>query len=136
MKEKPSNNNPRKISTLFAFAQIAAMAGTAVDFAFFFFLNNVVGTWYILANVIGSIMGAITNFMLGRYWVFDSTKRKIKNQAFRYFIVSAGSLLLNTVGIYVVTEYFGVNSNWSKIIVSILVGVTYNFILQKNFVYK
>jgi len=120
MKEKKTNNkSSRKLSTLFAFAQIAAIAGTAIDFIFFFFLNNVVGIWYVFANIIGSLMGAITNFALGRYWVFTATESKIKDQAIRYFIVSAGSLFLNTLGIYLFTEFLGIDSNWSKIIVSI-----------------
>ena len=36
MKEnQPNQKPPRKLTTLFAFAQIAAMAGTAVDFLFY-----------------------------------------------------------------------------------------------------
>ena len=131
-----SNNPPRKLSTLFAFAQIAALAGTTVDFLFYIFFTEIVGLWYVVSNIIGATMGAITNFLMGRYWVFTSTEQKIEKQAGKYILVSLGSLILNTIGVYLFTDFFGVYYVWSKVIVSVFIGVTYNFFLQKNFVYK
>ena len=137
MKEKQTNNHqPRKLSTLFAFAQIAAITGSLVDFLATVFFTEVVGLWYVVSNIIGAALGAITNFIMGRFWVFNSTKRKIQHQAFRYFLVSLGSLILNTLGVYLMTEFLGLHYVGSKIVGSILIGVTYNFFLQKNFVYK
>jgi len=137
MKEnQPNQKPPRKLTTLFAFAQIAAMTGTAVDFLFYIFFTEIVGLWYVISNIIGATMGAITNFLMGRYWVFTSTESKIQNQAGRYILVSLGSLILNTIGVYLLTDIFGIYYVWSKVIVSIVIGITYNFILQKNFVYK
>lgn len=137
MKEnQPNQKSPRKLTTLFAFAQIAAMAGTAVDFIFYIFFTEIVGLWYVISNIIGATMGAITNFLMGRYWVFTSTKRKIESQAIRYTLVSLGSLILNTIGVYLFTDILGLHYVWSKVIVSIFIGVTYNFLMQKNYVYK
>lgn len=81
-------------------------------------------------------MGAITNFLLGRYWAFDSSVDDIKYQAGRYAIVSIGSLLLNTIGIYILTEFTPLESLPAKILVGILVAVTYNYLMQKYFVFK
>ena len=100
------------------------------------FLTEVVGLWYVYSNAIGAFTGTVVNFLIGRYWVFESTKRKIHHQAMRYLLVSAGSLILNTLGVYLITEFVGINYVYSKLIVSIVIAVCYNFVLQKLFVYK
>lgn len=107
-----------------------------MDFLVFIVLTNVCSIWYVVATATGAFVGAVVNFLIGRYWVFDSTERKIQDQAFRYAIVALGSLLLNTLGVYLVTEYLGFLPLHSKIIVAILVAVGYNFVLQKLFVYR
>ena len=126
----------KSLTKLFAAAQVAALAGTLVDFAATFFFTEVLGILYWVSNAMGAALGAITNFLLGRYWVFEAKEGKIEQQAFRYVLVSAGSLLLNTAGVYFITEFFGLHYMWSKVIVAVIVAVTYNFILQKNYVYK
>ena len=128
---------PRKsLRKLFVGAQLAALAGTVVDFAIFILLHNVLQVWYMTALVISAIAGAVTNFLLGRYWVFESTEHKIHHQAFRYVLVSAGSLGLNALGVYAFTEFIHFPPLVSKVIVAIIVAISYNFLLQKNFVYR
>lgn len=124
------------LSRLFVGAQLAALIATGVDFIALLFFKEVIGLWYVTATALGAFMGACTNFLLGRYWVFTATESKVHHQAFRYILVSAGSLLLNTGGVYIVTEYGGINYFYSRVIVAILVAISYNFILQKNFVFK
>ena len=95
-----------------------------------------IGVWYIYAQIIAAIFGAITNFLLGRYWAFQSQEDKITHQAFRYALVSTGSLILNTVGLYLLTEFTILEPIPAKVIIGILVAVTYNYLLQKYFVFR
>ena len=133
----PENRVSKKsLPKLFLSAQVAALIGTAVDFLATIFFTEVFGILYWVSNAMGAALGALTNFLLGRYWVFDGKHRKIYHQAFRYVLVSAGSLILNTLGVYLLTDTYGLYYVWSKVIVAIFVAVTYNFILQKNYVYK
>ena len=120
----------------FLSAQVAAFIGIAVDFGVVIFLTEIVGMWYVISNVIGATCGAITNFSLGRNWVFSFTQNKISHQAFRYFLVAAGSMILNTLGVYLLTEFTSLNYIYSKIIVAVLIAFTFNFLLQKYFVFK
>ncbi len=120
----------------FLSAQVAAFIGTAVDFGVMIFLTELIGVWYVISNAIGAICGAITNFFLGRNWVFLSKERKISHQAFRYFLVATGSMILNTLGVYLLTEFTSLNYIFSKVIVAILIAFTFNFLLQKYFVFK
>ena len=145
-KTASDSSDKRSLFKLFAWAQGAAFAGTAVDFIVTIFFTEVFHIWYVVSTALGSLTGAITNFLLGRYYVFQSTERNISHQAYRYAIVSLGSLILNTAGVWLLTEFIhntlrhgeGHDQDYivAKVIVAVLVAVFYNFILQKNYVYK
>ncbi len=107
-----------------------------VDFGVFFLLKDVFHIWYVYATAIGALTGAITNFILCRNWAFSAREKKLVNQIGRYIMVSLGSLLLNTILVYVITELFKIHENYSRVMTAILVAVTYNFTLQKYFVFK
>jgi putative flippase GtrA len=120
----------------FVKAQAASLAATIVDFAVFILLTTVFNCWYLAASITGTISGGITNFLLGRVWVFDALHSKMTRQAFKYLLVWMGNLLLVSGGVFVVKEYIGLTPLLSKIIVSLIVGFTYNYLLQKKFVFK
>jgi putative flippase GtrA len=84
----------------------------------------------------GTIVGGIVNFLIGRNWVFEKSAGRIQNQAGKYFLVWLGNLILTTSGVFAVTHYVHVrNYVISKIIVSCLIGVPYNYLMQKKFVF-
>ena len=57
-------------------------------------------------------------------------------QILKYILVWNGNLLLTSSGIFLVTHYMEINYAISKIMISVLVGISYNYLLQKNFVFK
>ena len=87
------------------------------------------------ASVTGIICGAVLNFLMGRYWVFMQKGDSSYSQVLRYFQVWCGNLVLNTAGMYGLIR-FGVNYIIAKIIISVLVAVSYNYPLQKKYVFK
>lgn len=117
-------------------AQIAAFIGTALDYSLFLVLTELVGVWYVYANIASASLGAITNFLLGRYWAFNNQEEQVSKQIGKYALVSFGSLVLNTSGIYALTEWGGFNEKIAKVIVGIVVAICFNFMLQKHFVFK
>lgn len=116
--------------------QTAALIATMVDFGVFFLLKDVFHIWYVYATAVGALTGAITNFILCRNWAFSAREKKLVNQIGRYIMVSLGSLLLNTGLVYIITELFFVHENYSRVLTAVLVAITYNFTLQKYFVFK
>lgn len=120
----------------FVKAQAASLSATLVDFSVFLLLTEIFNCWYLAASITGTISGGITNFMLGRMWVFNARDGRIPKQAVKYMLVWAGNLLLVSAGVFIVKEYVGLTPLLSKIIVSLLVGFTYNYLLQKRFVFK
>ena len=117
-------------------SQGSAALATAVDFGVFLFLYKVIGIYYVWATAIGATCGAVCNFVINRYWAFKVSNGKMSKQAIRYIIVALGSLLLNTYGLYLFTEFSGLDPFYGKIVVSLLVGWCFNYVLHRYWVFK
>ena len=136
-------------------AQASSITASAADFGTTVLLKEVFHVWYLKASITGTIVGGIVNFIINRNWVFN-TGRKVstdegnthelgleKEKAHhlsvhivRYVLVWAGNLILNAAGVYLLTHYGGVSYMISKSFVALLVGFTYNYLLQKRFVFS
>jgi len=115
---------------------IVSIIATSVDFIVFLLLKDLFEIYYIIATVLGAISGGITAFILNRNWVFQQKDKLLNSQILYFIIVWIGSILLNTLGIYLLVEYAKINTTISKIIISILVGILFNFTMNKYYVFK
>lgn len=60
------------------------------------FMTPVIGLWW--ANLLGNGVGVTINFILQRYWVFDTKKRQpLGDVTWRYITLTAVNFLLNYV---------------------------------------
>lgn len=125
-----------KVFSKFFKAQAASLTATLVDFSTTYILTSLLGLSYIYSSATGVVCGGIINFLLGRHWVFDADNEKKTKQVPKYLLVWLSSMLLNMGGIIFLTETIGLYYLISKIITSILVGVFFNYYLQKTFVFK
>lgn len=124
------------VKLVFFKAQASSVIATAIDFLLTIFFVEMVQLKEVLAAAIGTISGGAVNFTLGRNWVFKSRIKTIPVQAFRYFIVWIGNFILNISGMTLMIHYVNANYIFSKILVSLLVGVCYNYLLQGKYVFK
>lgn len=116
-------------------AQASAFLAGAVDFGGLALLVEFFHVYYAFAVAIAAAAGAITNFLINRYWAFQAHEHPMVGQAGRYLLVSAGSLGLNTVLVYACTEKLGTQYLVSKLIVATAVAVFYNYPIHKHYVY-
>jgi putative flippase GtrA len=116
-------------------SQIASLAATAVDFCSLIFLVEIGHVWYVAATATGAGLGAFVNFILGRHWSFMAHKESVRGQAMRYAAVALASLVLNSLGVYFLTDYMGIYYAISRIITAVFVGVLFNFPLHRRFVF-
>ena len=130
-----TGKKPRKIISFFR-AQVTALLATATDFGIMILLKEGLGLWYMFAVVIGTLAGGFVGFMLGRYWAFISTEVKSIKQAKKYLVVMAGSFILNVGGVFLMVDFFHFQYIFAKVIVAIIVGIGFNFFLQRYFVFK
>ncbi|MBI2284429.1 MAG: GtrA family protein [Bacteroidetes bacterium] len=120
----------------FVKAQMASLTATLVDFTMTIVLKEAFQCWYLLASVLGTISGGVINFTMNRRWVFRARSKKVQLQAIKYIMVWMGNLLLVSAGVFLLTNYAGFSYVVSKVTVSLVVGVFYNYVLQKRFVFK
>jgi len=130
MRKKPN------IFTSFIRYNTIAIIATAFDFGSFMLFNDVLNFWYVLSSFLGSLIGGITAFLLNRNWAFIAIDKKIKTQAIKYLMVWGGSITLNTYGLYLLVENSDLTEVISKMIVAVFVGVVYNFLMARFFVFK
>lgn len=120
----------------FGRAQAASMVATGVDFGSLVLLVEWGGVWYVAATAAGACFGAVVNFLMNRHWSFRAASARVHGQAIRYAAVSAGSLLLNSGGVWAFTESAGISYVYSKILTALLVAVCFNFPLHRYFVFR
>ncbi len=128
----------KKPTTLQSFirSQIGSSLATATDFIVFFLAKDLFGIYYAIASYLGNIAGAIVSFLLGRNWAFKNKEGKISNQALKYIITSGMSSILNTGILILLVEYTGIQPFYGKVIVSLIIGLSFNFFMYKYFVFK
>jgi len=128
-------NKPRTITSFLRYNVIAILA-TATDFSIFIILSRKLAMWYVAATFISAVCGGVVSFVLNRNWAFMGKDGKLSKQAVRYFFVWNGSIFLNTMGLFLLVETTHINEIISKIIVAIIVGVGFNFLMYKYFIFK
>src|SRR3954452_24005041 len=117
-------------------ANISSSIASLFDYLVTIFLATFTRIDVVVASTTGTVCGGILNFVIGRTWVFESKKRKVHQQAFRYGVVWTGNLVLNTTGMYVLTKICKVHYVPAKMVVSLMVGFCYNYVLQKKYVFR
>lgn len=117
-------------------SQVAAAAATGVDFGLLFVLVEAFHFWYVLATALGALAGGVTNFFMNRHWSFLAAHQAASRQMWRYSLVSAASLGLNTLGVYAMTESLHIHYGFSVIAVSTFVGLAFNFPLHRHYVFR
>jgi len=121
-------------------AQAASLIATIVDFVVTMLLVSAMGLQddgaITMAAATGTITGGIVNFLIGREWVFLATHQARTIQARRYFIVWMGNLLLNAGGVYLLIHFGEIKVVYAKVIISVLIGFSYNYFLQKKYVFR
>lgn len=126
----------------FGKAELTASVASVVDFGLAFFLSDILGIYYGLANALGVVSGGITNCCLNYRYVFGSSQLGKKGVAWRYFVVWALSWALNSGGTIALTELINSHEHLNihymipKSVVAFLVAVLVNYPGQRKFVFK
>jgi putative flippase GtrA len=116
--------------------QVGAIVATAVDFAAMIALVEGLGVSPVTATVVGALLGAVTNFALGRAWVFRRHSGHWAAQGLRYALVSGASAGWNALGEHLVHDVVRVQYIAARVLVSIVVSLLWNFPMQRRFVFR
>jgi putative flippase GtrA len=114
----------------------AAITATAVDYLVMIAAVEVAELRPVAATAIGAFSGGITNFKLGRRFTFQRTDVPATWQAWRYALVSAASLGLNTAGEYLFHDVLHIEYLLARVITSVIVSNAWNYPMQRYFVFS
>lgn len=109
---------------------------TIIDFILLFILSKYCGLNYLTSSIISFMSGAVLNYFLCISWIFEIRIIKKTYQEFFYYLIITGvGLGINTILIWVITEFFGLYFMLSKIF-AILVTFWWNFSARKYFLHS
>jgi CDP-diacylglycerol--glycerol-3-phosphate 3-phosphatidyltransferase len=126
----------RRTLPLLARHQLGSLAATVVDFTTMTLLVELGAANPVQATFAGATVGAMTNFLLGRRWIFRASHQAPGPQAIRYAIVSATSAGLNALGEHIAHDDLGVQYVVARAIVAVTVSHVWNLPMQRFFVFR
>ena len=121
--------------TTFLRHQAGAIFVTALDFSVMTVVVTQLGGSAVLGTVVGATIGGVTNFILGRRWIFAATVSSARHQAVRYTAVSGASLVLNATGEYFLHDRLGLQFQVARALVAVVVSIAWNFPMHRYFVF-
>jgi putative flippase GtrA len=116
--------------------QLGAIAATVVDFTTMIVLVQVLGVSPVVGTALSAPCGGLSNFALGRAWIFRRHVGSAPAQAFRYALVSAASAGWNTLGEHAMHDVARVQYVFARAIVAVAVSLLWNFPMQRYFVFQ
>ena len=122
--------------SLFAKAQVSAFLGGLIDFGIMVILTQVLGLFYVYSILISGIIGAFANFSINKYWTFEQSDLGSHNQLIKFSLVVMGSILLKSLGTFLLTNVLSIDYKISRIITDAFVCFGFNYLLQRFWVFR
>lgn len=135
---------------IFLRAQFSSQISSLTDFLVSIICVNLFGVFYGNATLIGNVTGGMLNCFINYQWTFKAKGVKVRYILIKFVLVWLVSILLNRQGTILFTEFV---MRWipvnklpdiivenvfliPKIVVSIIVGLVWNYNMQRIFVYR
>ena len=108
--------------------------GVVVDFGITFLFKEKLNLNKYIANSLGFMAAASTNYLLNRWWTFRSHDPEVAQQYVQFVGISAIGLILNNIIIYLLNDKARLNFYLSKLIAIGLVTL-WNFFMNYYFTF-
>jgi putative flippase GtrA len=103
--------------------------GLLIDFSITMFMKEKCSINKYLANSTGFIFAVVSNFLLNKYWTFQSDGPNPNRQFMFFFTAAMIGLLINNLVILVCNRKFSFNFYFSKIL-AVLIVFSWNFLIN------
>jgi putative flippase GtrA len=114
---------------------IVGMTGMVTDFSTTWFFKEKVKVNPFVANSIGFIVAVTSNFILNRYWTFQTHYGPASIQFIKFISVSLFGLLINNILLYLLTKKSDFNFYISKLFIVAAVFF-WNYFMNVFFTFK
>ncbi len=133
-------NLSAKEGGLVARAAVSSLAATIVDGVFYqlmlaFLTRAGTASAYVTAALVGAVAGAVTNFVLNRYWAFRSKGKRIWVQGTQYAVGSLLTLLLLEAFLWFLIEKVGLDARVAWLPAKVVVWIAFSYPFQRVFVF-
>lgn len=123
------------ISPRFIRSGLTSLLTTVFDFAVLTGCVELLHVNYVLATWLGTVVGSLSNFTINKHWAFKGSEVPLPHQLGRFVLVQAGSSAWNTLGVWLLTRYGGLQYQISKLIVAAVVAVAWNYPMNRLLVF-
>ena len=104
----------------------AGVIGTFIQYVMLFIFVEALSMYPVTASILGSLAGAIVNYLLSHHWVFRS-KRKHSETLSKFFAVGGLGLVLNAAIMYALVAFASVHYLLAQIAATCIV-LLWNFL--------
>lgn len=111
---------------------IIGTIGTIISYSTFLILLKIFQIHYLIANATAFIIGVSFGYYFNSKWSFDSKNAKLFHRYFAFYLTS---LVLSTIILKIIVEYFQIIPEIANII-TIFIITYYNFFGVKLWVFK
>lgn len=94
---------------------IVGFSGLFIDFGITYLAKEKLNISKYIANAIGFLMAATSNYILNRVWTFQSTNPEVMVEFTEFFIISLIGLGVNTLLLWILVSKFKVNFYLAKV---------------------
>ena len=115
---------------------MTAVTSTIVDYSVMIAIVELTRLGPVAATPIAAFAGAVTNFTMNRNFTYRAGQGSIRGQLWRFVLVSACSLGLNTLGEYLFLKVPHLHYFLARVITSTIVSNVWNYPLLRFFVFS
>ena len=105
---------------------VVGFSGLLIDFGVTFLLKEKLKVQKYLANAAGFCIAATTNYLLNRWWTFQSHNPQVEREFTLFFLISLVGLGINTLILWILVSKFHVRFYTGKFF-AIVVTTGWNF---------
>jgi putative flippase GtrA len=112
---------------------VIGFSSFALEYIIYLIFTDLVRIWYLYASTIAQAIVFCYNFLMNRYWSFQS-RMKLSRQLLRYGVIFLFNVGMSNLLIYLLKDILGLNYYLSKVLVMGAI-VSWTFIIYKKFIF-
>ncbi|PKP35847.1 MAG: glycosyl transferase family 2 [Bacteroidetes bacterium HGW-Bacteroidetes-17] len=114
---------------------VVGFSGLLIDFGVTYLFKEVFKVQKYLANAIGFMMAASSNYFFNRIWTFKSTNPNIAFEYSEFIVISLIGLGINTLILWLLVSKYKLNFYLAKVFVIAVVTI-WNFLANAFFTFS
>ena len=128
--------NKNLIEEFFKFCVVGTIAAV-IHFSFLHSLTEWFDVYYVISALVGGFFSGTWNFFANKFWTFKNSEkgRETFKQAIKFLLVISMGITLNTLIIYLLTEFTGIDYRLSWVFATGII-LFWNFLLNRVWTFK